>query len=75
VRFARLMGLLVARGCVVGRSARKPGRLSDQEQHDEYANDHVLDVLDRCRMNRNAELWREIAQDDRQNKDQRGAKK
>jgi RNA polymerase sigma factor (sigma-70 family) len=27
VRFARLMGLLVARGCVVGRSARKPGRL------------------------------------------------
>jgi len=27
VRFARLMGLLVARGCIVGRSARKPGRL------------------------------------------------
>ena len=27
VRFARLMGLLVTRGCIVGRSARKPGRL------------------------------------------------
>lgn len=27
VRFARLIGLLVARGCIVGRSARKPGRL------------------------------------------------
>jgi RNA polymerase sigma factor (sigma-70 family) len=27
VRFARLMGLLVARGCIVGRAARKPGRL------------------------------------------------
>jgi hypothetical protein len=28
VRFARLMGLLVTRGCIVGRSARKPGRLA-----------------------------------------------
>jgi RNA polymerase sigma factor (sigma-70 family) len=27
VRFARLMGLLVTRGCIVDRSARKPGRL------------------------------------------------
>ena len=27
VRFARLMGLLVTRGCIVERSARKPGRL------------------------------------------------
>ena len=27
VRFARLMGLLVERGCVVDRSARRPGRL------------------------------------------------
>jgi hypothetical protein len=27
VRFARLMGLLTTRGCIVGRSARKPGRL------------------------------------------------
>jgi RNA polymerase sigma factor (sigma-70 family) len=27
VRFARLVGLLVTRGCIVGRSARKPGRL------------------------------------------------
>ena len=28
VRFARLMGLLATRGCIVGRSARKPGRLA-----------------------------------------------
>jgi RNA polymerase sigma factor (sigma-70 family) len=28
VRFARLMGLLVSRGCIVDRSARKPGRLA-----------------------------------------------
>jgi hypothetical protein len=27
IRYARLMGLLVTRGCIVGRSARKPGRL------------------------------------------------
>src|SRR5262249_31098808 len=27
VRFARLMGLLATRGCIVERSARKPGRL------------------------------------------------
>lgn len=27
VRFARLMGLLVTRGCIVDRSARRPGRL------------------------------------------------
>lgn len=27
IRFARLMGLLVTRGCIVERSARKPGRL------------------------------------------------
>jgi hypothetical protein len=27
VRFARLMGLLTTRGCIVDRSARKPGRL------------------------------------------------
>jgi RNA polymerase sigma factor (sigma-70 family) len=27
VRFARLMGLLATRGCIVDRSARKPGRL------------------------------------------------
>jgi hypothetical protein len=27
VRFARLMGLLVTRGCIVGRTARRPGRL------------------------------------------------
>ena len=27
IRFARLMGLLVMRGCIVDRSARKPGRL------------------------------------------------
>lgn len=27
VRFARLMGLLVTKGCIVDRSARKPGRL------------------------------------------------
>jgi hypothetical protein len=27
VRYARLMGLLVTRGCIVDRSARKPGRL------------------------------------------------
>jgi RNA polymerase sigma factor (sigma-70 family) len=27
VRFARLMGLLATRGCIVGRSVRKPGRL------------------------------------------------
>jgi RNA polymerase sigma factor (sigma-70 family) len=30
VRFARLMGLLVTRGCIVGRSARRPGRLVHQ---------------------------------------------
>ncbi len=28
VRFARLMGLLAQRGCIVGRSARRPGRLA-----------------------------------------------
>jgi RNA polymerase sigma factor (sigma-70 family) len=27
IRFARLMGLLATRGCIVGRSARRPGRL------------------------------------------------
>src|SRR5215831_20525949 len=52
----------------------KPGRFDDQKQHDQCADDHELDVLNRRGMHGYAEFRRQITQHDRQNENERGAK-
>src|SRR4029077_20766552 len=51
---------------------RQPGRFDDQEEQDQRADDHEAEMLDGCRMDRDAELRRHETQDDRQHVDQRG---
>src|SRR5215467_2356791 len=54
---------------------REASWFRDQEEHDQRADDHELDVLNCCRVNWDAKLRRKIAKRDRHNEDQGGAEK